>query len=65
MASCAPITSRCSVGISRFDILKMVSSALFHHSSALDRVERSTMASGYSSASGRQNAHAGQSTVAA
>ena len=42
----------------------MVSLALFHHASALERVESSTTASGFSSASSRQNAHAGQSTVA-
>ena len=42
----------------------IVRSKLSHQASADDRVESRTMASGFASASSRQNAQAGQSTVA-
>ncbi len=64
IAICAPNTGGASGGISRFETWKIVSCALFHQASALDRVESSTTASGFAAASSRQNAHAGQSTVA-
>ena len=44
---------------------KIVSFALFHHTSALERVDSSTIASGNESASSCQKAAAGQSTDAA
>jgi hypothetical protein len=43
---------------------KIVFDALSHHASELDRVDRSTIASGFSSESCRQKAAVGQSTVA-